>query len=48
MYKKDQLPDRWRMKNTSRLTGILYLLAKPGYVFWDDFVKYILDQTSKL
>jgi len=47
VYKKDQLPDRWHMKNTSRLTGILYLLARPGYAFWDDYFQEILKQTSK-
>lgn len=45
-YKRDQLLNRWHMKNTSRLAGIIYLLAKPGYVFWDDFIKSILVQTS--
>lgn len=46
VYKKDQLPNRWYMKNTARLTGIIYLLAKSGYVFWDDYIQLILDQTS--
>lgn len=33
VYKKDQLPDRWHMKNNARLTGIIFLLAKTGYAF---------------
>lgn len=47
VYKKDQLPNRWHMKNTPRLIGIIYLLAKSGYVFWDDYIKLILNQTSQ-
>lgn len=47
VYKKDELPDRWHMKNTTRLTGIIYLLTKPSYVFWSDYVQNILNTTSE-
>lgn len=47
VYKKDQLLDRWYMKNTNRLTGLLYLLAEPGYAFWNEYFDEILAKTSK-
>ncbi|XP_022180021.1 ectonucleotide pyrophosphatase/phosphodiesterase family member 5-like isoform X2 [Myzus persicae] len=47
VYKKDELPDRWHMKNNSRLTDIIYLLAKPEYAFWDIYYEYILNGTTK-
>lgn len=47
VYKKDELPDRWHIKNTSRLNGKLYILAKPGYAFWYNLYEYILNSTSK-
>jgi len=46
VFKQDQLPDRWHMKNNTRLTGIIYLLAKPEYAFWDTYFEYILNETS--
>jgi len=46
VFKKDQLPDRWHMKNNTRLTDIIYLLAKPGYAFWETFYQIILNGTS--
>jgi hypothetical protein len=47
VYKKEEIPDRWHMKNTTRLTGIIYLLAKPGYEFWSDYIQRILDKSSE-
>lgn len=42
VYKKDELPERWHMKNTAVLDGIIYLLAKPGHAFWYDLFNEIL------
>lgn len=47
VYKKEEIPERWHMKNTSRMDGKIYLLAKPGYAFWNDFLSSVLKQTSK-
>lgn len=47
VYKQDQLLDRWHMKNTPRLNGIIYLLAQPKFMFWDDYLQTILDKTSE-
>lgn len=46
VYKKDDLLDRWHMKNTTVLDGMIYLLAKPGYAFWYDLFETILEQKS--
>lgn len=48
VFKKEQLLDRWHMKNTARMDGLLYVLAKPGYAFWDDYYENLLNHTSKL
>ncbi|XP_008182049.1 ectonucleotide pyrophosphatase/phosphodiesterase family member 5 isoform X2 [Acyrthosiphon pisum] len=47
VFKQDQLPDRWHMKNNTRLTDIIYLLAKPQYAFWDTYFEFILNGTTK-
>lgn len=47
VFQKYELPDRWHMKNNPRLDGIIYLLAKPSYAFWNSFFQKILDDTSK-
>lgn len=46
VFKKDQLPERWHIKNIPRLDGILCLLAKPGYAFSDGSYNYTLENTS--
>jgi len=35
------------MKNTSRMKGLIYLLAKRSNGFWDEYFEFILNQTSK-
>jgi len=47
VYKQDELLDRWHMKNTSRMKGLIYLLAKRSNGFWDEYFEFILNQTSK-
>ncbi|CAI6352086.1 unnamed protein product [Macrosiphum euphorbiae] len=47
VFKQDQLPDRWHMKNNTRLTDVIYLLAKPEYAFWATYFEYILNETTK-
>jgi len=47
VYKKDQLLDRWHIKNNTRLNDIIYLLANPGYAFWDKYYEQILNGTTK-
>ncbi|XP_060854448.1 ectonucleotide pyrophosphatase/phosphodiesterase family member 5-like isoform X1 [Rhopalosiphum padi] len=47
VFKKDQLLDRWHMKNNTRLNNIIYLLANPGYAFWDEYYELILSRTTK-
>lgn len=46
VYKKDDIPERWHMKNTTVLDGMIYLLAKPGYAFWYDLFGTILKEKS--
>lgn len=46
VYKKDELLDRWHMKNTTVLDGMIYLLAKPGHAFWYDLFGTILKKKS--
>lgn len=46
VFKKEQLPERWHFKNTPRLDGILFLLAKPDFTFWTDSYENILEKTS--
>lgn len=46
VFKKDQLYNRWHMKNNTRLNNLIYLLAKPGYAFWDEYYEIILNGTS--
>lgn len=46
VFKKNQLYDRWHMKNNTRLDNLIYLLAKPGYAFWDEYYEIILNGTS--
>lgn len=48
MFKKEQLLDRWHMKNTPRMNGLIYVLAKPGHAFWDDYFEELLKHTSKV
>ncbi|XP_025204876.1 ectonucleotide pyrophosphatase/phosphodiesterase family member 5-like [Melanaphis sacchari] len=47
VFKKNQLYNRWHMKNNTRLNDIIYLLAKPKYAFWDEYYKDILNGTTK-
>lgn len=47
VYKQNEIPDRWHLRNSPRLTGMIYLLAKPGYAFWDKYFESILSQTSE-
>lgn len=46
VFKQDELPDRWHMKNNTRLKNIIYLLAKPEYAFWNKYFELILSGTS--
>jgi len=46
VFKQDRLLERWHMKNNTRLTDIIYLLAKPKYAFWDTYFEFILNGTS--
>lgn len=34
------------MKNNTRLDNLIYLLAQPGYAFWDKYYEIILNGTS--
>ncbi|KAL5243488.1 hypothetical protein ACI65C_010898 [Semiaphis heraclei] len=47
VFKQDELPDRWHMKNNTRLKNIIYLLAKPEYAFWNKYFELILSGTTK-
>ncbi|KAE9526192.1 hypothetical protein AGLY_013823 [Aphis glycines] len=47
VFKKYQLFNRWHMKNNTRLNNLIYLLAKPGYAFWDEYYEIILNGTTK-
>lgn len=35
------------MKNNTRLDNLIYLLAQPGYAFWDEYYEIILNGTTK-
>jgi len=47
VYKQEDIPERWHMKNNSRLYGIIYLLANNGYVFWGRHYEQLLSKKFK-
>lgn len=46
VFKKNQLYERWHMKNNTRLNNLIYLLAQPEYAFWNEYYEIILNGTS--
>lgn len=46
VFKREQMPDRWHMKNSPRLSNLLYLLTEPGHIFWSEYFEEMLNQTS--